>query len=104
MIPFFGNYHFAYIPGKKIVGLSKIARIVDFYSAKLQVQERLVKEILDEIEKELKPKGIALTLTGRHMCKEMRGARKNGGEMTTSDLRGVFLSDPSVKAEFLNTK
>jgi len=104
MLPFFGTFHFAYIPNKKIIGLSKISRLVDFYSAKLQVQERLVKEVIDELEKELDPLGIGITMTGRHMCKEMRGAKKNGGEMTTSDLRGVLLTDPSVKAEFFNTK
>jgi GTP cyclohydrolase I len=102
MVPFFGKYYFAYIPGKKILGLSKVARIVDFYSAKLQVQERLGKEIIDELEKELKPKGIALVLKGRHLCKEMRGARKTGGEMVTSELRGVFKTKPEVRQEFLS--
>lgn len=101
MVPFFGQYWFAYIPDKKILGLSKVARIVDFFSAKLQVQERLVKEIVDEIEKEVQPLGIALVLKGRHLCKEMRGIKKYGGEMITSDLRGVFREDSKVREEFM---
>lgn len=100
MVPFFGNYWFAYIPDKKIVGLSKVARIVDYYSAKLQVQERLVKEILDELEKELDPLGIALIMEGEHLCKTMRGVRKKG-KMTTVDLRGVF-RDAEPRNELLN--
>ncbi len=102
LVPFFGNYYFAYIPGDKILGLSKVARIVDFYSAKLQTQERLVKEIVDEIEKELQPLGIALVMKGRHLCKEMRGVKKVGGEMITSDIRGIFREKPEARAEFMN--
>ena len=102
MVPFFGNYYCAYIPDKKILGLSKVARVVDFYSAKLQIQERLVKEIVDYIESELQPLGIALVMKGRHLCKEMRGVKKIGGEMTTSDLRGVFKTKPEARAEFLS--
>lgn len=102
MVPFFGDYFFAYIPDKKIMGLSKIARIVDYYSAKLQTQERLVKEIVDEIERVTEPKGIALVMRGRHLCKEMRGVRKVNGNMVTSDLRGVFKQEPETRAEFMN--
>ena len=101
MVPFFGEYYFAYIPNKKIMGLSKVARIVDYFAAKLQVQERLVKEIVDEIEKELQPLGIALVLKGRHLCKEMRGVKKINGQMITSDLRGVFKTKPEARQEFL---
>lgn len=101
MVPFFGKYWFAYIPNKKIIGLSKVARMVDYYSAKLQIQERLVKEILDEIEREIKPKGIAMIMEGEHLCKTMRGARKKG-TMITSDLRGVFKSKPDTRMEFLH--
>jgi GTP cyclohydrolase I len=100
MVPFFGHYHFAYIPDKKIIGLSKIARIVDYYSAKLQIQERLVKEICDEIQSACQPLGLGMVMTGRHLCKEMRGAKKIG-EMKTSDLRGVFRED-EVRKEFLS--
>lgn len=102
MVPFFGTYHFAYIPNKKILGLSKVARIVDYFSAKLQVQERLGKEILDELEKELKPQAIGLVLKARHLCKEMRGVKKIGGEMITSDLRGKFKTEPETRAEFIS--
>lgn len=100
IVPFFGQYYFAYVPDKKIVGISKIARLIDFYSAKLQVQERLVKEVLDEIEKELQPLGCALLMKGTHLCKVMRGVKKEG-EMITSDLRGVFRKE-EVRIEFLS--
>lgn len=102
MVPFFGSYFFAYIPNKKVLGLSKVARIVDFFSAKLQVQERLGKEIVDELERELKPQAIGLVLKARHLCKEMRGVRKIGGEMITSDLRGKFRTEPETRAEFIS--
>lgn len=99
--PFFGRYYFAYIPGKKIVGLSKVARVVDYCAARLQVQERLTKEIVDEFERALKPKGIALILKARHLCKEMRGVKKVDGEMITSEMRGCFRNKPSAREEFL---
>jgi GTP cyclohydrolase I len=101
-VPFFGKYWFAYIPRKKgkILGISKVARIVDYYSAKLQIQERLVKEILDAIEKEIKPRGIALVMKGTHLCKTMRGAKKEG-EMITSDLRGCFRTSELCRNEFM---
>lgn len=101
MVPFFGTYYFAYVPNKKILGLSKVARMVQFHAAKLQVQERLTKEIVDDIEKELEPLGIALVLKGRHLCKEMRGVKMVGGEMITSDLRGVFRDKLIVREEFM---
>ena len=100
MAPFFGNYYFAYIPDKKIIGLSKIARVVDYLSAKLQVQERLTTEIVDLLEELLKPKGIMLVMKGRHLCKEMRGVKKYHGEMTTSCIRGAF-KNAETRAEFL---
>jgi GTP cyclohydrolase I len=90
MVPFFGQYYFAYIPDEKILGISKVARTVDYFAAKLQVQERLTKEIVDEIEKQLKPRGIALVMKARHLCKEMRGVKKYDSEMITSEMRGVF--------------
>jgi GTP cyclohydrolase I len=102
MVPFFGTYYFGYIPGEKVLGLSKVARVVDYHSAKLQVQERLVKDIVDELESVLKPQAIGLVLKARHLCKEMRGVKKINGEMTTSDLRGKFRDEPETRAEFLN--
>lgn len=120
MVPFFGQYYFGYIPDGKVLGLSKVARIVDFYASKLQVQERLTKEIVDELEGSLtilekittsealqgiipakKPQAIGLVLKGRHLCKEMRGVKKINGEMITSDLRGKFRTEPETRAEFL---
>lgn len=101
LVPFFGKYYFGYIPGEKIIGLSKVSRIVDYYSARLQIQERLVKEIVDELEKVLKPKGIALVMSARHLCKEMRGVKKINSEMITSDLRGAFRNNESTRIEFL---
>ncbi|MHC4750071.1 MAG: GTP cyclohydrolase I [Planctomycetota bacterium] len=100
MVPFFGVYRFGYLPDKKVVGLSKVARIVDFYSAKLQVQERLGEEIVNDLEKEIEPLGMGLVLKARHLCREMRGAKKIGGEMVTSVLRGD-LEKESAKSEFL---
>ena len=102
MVPFFGEYYFGYIPNGKIIGLSKIARLVDYHSAKLQVQENLTKEILDAIEKELKPKGVILIMKARHLCKEMRGVKKNNGEMTTLDARGIFKKNYEKRKEFMD--
>lgn len=102
MVPFFGQYFFGYIPDKKVVGLSKVARIVDYFAARLQIQERLTKDVVDELEKTLKPKGIALVIKARHLCKEMRGVMKHDGEMITGDLRGAFINQETTKMEFLN--
>ena len=101
MMPFEFSYDFGYIPDKKVLGLSKVARVVDYYAAKLQVQERLVKEIVDCLESELKPTAIGLVLNGRHLCKSMRGVKKEGN-MITSDLRGKFKTEPETRAEFLS--
>lgn len=101
-VPFFGTYHFAYIPGKKVMGLSKVARVVDYHSSKLQIQERLVKDIVDHIESSVEPKGVALVMKARHLCKEMRGVKKINGSMTTSELRGSFHNDPQTRQEFLS--
>lgn len=106
-VPFFGNYWFAYIPNPrgKILGLSKVARVVDYFSAKLQIQERLVSDIVNYLWKELskdgmEPLGMGLILKGEHLCKTMRGAKKKG-IMTTSIMKGVF-REQEVKEEFLN--
>lgn len=103
---FFGEYYFAYIPHPKgkILGLSKIGRAVDYCSAKLQIQERLARDIvnvlLEALGDEYPPQGIALVLKGRHMCKESRGARKDG-YMVSSCLLGDFRNDPATRAEFM---
>jgi GTP cyclohydrolase I len=100
MVPFMGEYYFAYIPDKKIIGLSKIARLVDYYSAKLQIQERLVKEVVDEVEKLLEPRGIALVMKAEHLCKSIRGVKK-AGKMITTELRGAFKENLATRDEFL---
>lgn len=107
MMPFFGRYWFAYIPNErgKILGISKIGRVVDYCSAKLQIQERLVHEIVDMLSnalgKENPPLGIALVMEGEHLCKTMRGAKKKG-VMKSSYLTGVFKTDAQLRNEFLS--
>jgi len=99
MLPFFGNYYFGYIPDGHIVGLSKIARLVDFYAARLQVQERLGAQIVEHFENILKPKGAILMLEARHLCKECRGVRKQG-IMRTSKVTGIFRTQPELELKF----
>jgi len=101
IVPFFGKYYFGYIPGKKVVGLSKIARLVKWHASRLQVQERLTKDIVDDVWQQLKPRGVILVLKGRHLCKEMRGIKQQG-EMITSQVRGLFKDKFGVKQEFFN--
>lgn len=100
MLPFRGTYHFGYIPDQYVIGLSKVARVVDYYSSRLQIQERLTKQIVDELQEVLKPKAIGIVLQASHECKELRGVHKPG-MMTTSDLRGLFRTEPETRAEFL---
>ena len=101
MIPFFGKAHVAYIPGETIVGLSKIARIVEFYSRRPQLQERLTEQIVDFLEAKLVPKGSIVVMEARHLCMEMRGVERPGAVTTTSALRGRF-AEPIVREEFFN--
>ncbi len=101
LLPFFGTVTIAYIPDKKIVGISKLARTVETFSKRLNTQEYFTNNIANFIEENLKPKGVAVLVEGRHMCKEMRGIKKRGN-MITSCLKGVFLEDIKVKEEFLN--
>jgi GTP cyclohydrolase I len=102
MLPFFGKAHVAYIPDGKIVGLSKIPRVVDAYSRRLQVQERLTIEIRDCIERTLSPQGVAVVIEASHMCMQMRGVQKQNSVTTTSAFTGLFLSNPSTRKEFIN--
>ena len=101
LLPFFGKAHIGYIPDKKIVGLNKLARTVEYYSKTLNTQEYLTDNIANKIEKALKPKGIGVVVEGRHMCQEMRGIKKEGN-MITSCLKGIFRDDLNVKKEFLS--
>lgn len=102
MLPFFGKAHVAYIPDGTIVGLSKIPRVVDAYSRRLQVQERLTIEIRDCIQKTLNPKGVAVVLECAHMCMQMRGVQKQNAYTTSSAFTGLFLSNDSTRKEFIN--
>lgn len=102
MLPFFGKAHVAYIPNGKIVGLSKIPRIVDAYSRRLQVQERLTIEIRDCIQRTLAPKGVAVVIEAAHMCMQMRGVQKQNSVTTSSAFTGLFLKNDSTRKEFIN--
>lgn len=102
MLPFVGKCHIAYIPDKKVIGISKLARIMEIYARRLQIQERLTDEIADSIYKILRPKGVAVRIEAEHFCMRMRGIGKQNSIMTTTSLRGLFLSDPSTRNEFLS--
>ncbi len=101
MLPFFGKVHVAYIPNGKIVGLSKIPRIVDMFARRLQVQERLTQQIADVLEEKLEPKGVAVVVEGYHMCMMMRGVQKQNSTTTTSAVHGAFRAE-KTRLEFLN--
>ena len=102
MLPFFGKSHIAYIPNRKIVGLSKIPRIVDVFSRRLQVQERLTDEIKDCIQDTLDAKGVAVVIEAQHLCMQMRGVQKQHSSTTTSAFSGIFLKDEKTRSEFMN--
>lgn len=101
MLPFFGKVHVAYIPNGKIVGLSKIPRIVEVFARRLQVQERMTQEIADTIEKYLQPKGVAVVSEAFHMCMMMRGVEKQNSSATSSAVHGLFKKDARTRSEFL---
>jgi len=101
MLPFFGKAHIAYIPNGHIVGLSKIPRIVDVFARRLQVQERLTHDILECIDKTLKPQGVAVVIEASHMCMMMRGVQKQNSVTTTSGFRGQF-EKVETRSEFMN--
>ena len=102
MLPFFGKAHIAYIPDGKIVGLSKIPRVVDAYARRLQVQERLTIEIRDCIQRTLEPKGVAVVIECSHMCMQMRGVQKQNSVTTSSAFTGLFLKNDATRKEFIN--
>ena len=99
MVPFVGKAHVAYVPDGRVIGLSKVARVVDVYAKRLQVQEKLTKQIADAIQRHLKPQGVAVILQCQHFCMCYRGVKKPGSWTTTSKLHGLFLKDPAARME-----
>ena len=101
MLPFFGKATVAYLPKGKIIGLSKIARIVDVYARRLQVQERLTNQVADAMTEILDPHGVGVVMEGKHLCMMMRGVQKQESNMVTSAMKGTFRSDARTRSEFL---
>lgn len=101
MLPFYGRAHVAYIPDGKVIGLSKLPRIVEMFARRLQVQERMNEQIADFINEVLHPHGVAVVVEGVHMCSMMRGVKKANASMVTSSIRGIFKTDPKTRAEFM---
>jgi len=102
MLPIIGRAHVAYIPDGKVVGLSKIPRIVNVFARRLQIQEQMTEQIADAISQSINPKGVAVVLHARHMCMEMRGVEKVNSTTVSSALRGLFKSDERTRSEFYN--
>jgi GTP cyclohydrolase I len=102
LLPFFGKAHVAYVPNGKVIGLSKIPRLVDVFSRRLQVQERLTTEIADAIDEAIHPQGVAVILEAQHLCMMMRGVEKQHSATVTSAMRGVFKSQQQTRNEFLS--
>jgi len=101
MLPFFGSCHVGYLPKGKVVGLSKIPRIVGAFAHRLQLQERMTKEIAEALNDAVAPKGVGVVVEARHLCMEMRGVQKPGGQLITSCMLGTFRKDARTRAEFL---
>ena len=101
ILPFWGKCHVGYLPKNRIIGLSKIPRIVDMFSRRLQVQERLTREIAEALETALDPRGVAVVMEGQHLCMMARGVEKQAPKMATNVMRGAFREDSSTRAEFL---
>jgi GTP cyclohydrolase I len=102
LLPFFGKAHLAYLPDGKIVGLSKLPRVVDAFSRRLQVQERLTEQIRDCVQETLGARGVAVVIEAQHLCMQMRGIEKQNAITTTSAFTGAFLEDPKTRKEFLD--
>lgn len=101
LVPFYGHAHIAYVPGDKILGLSKFARILEFYAKRPQLQERLTEQVVSFLVEELRPRGAMVVIEARHLCVEMRGVKKSGAKTVTSALRGIFHERP-IREEFLD--
>ncbi len=102
LIPFFGKAHIAYIPDGKVLGLSKVPRIVEMYGRRLQLQERMTQQISEAIGNAINPKGVAVVLEGEHMCMQMRGVQKRNSYATTSYMTGLFRKDARTRKEFMD--
>lgn len=102
LLPFMGRAHVAYLPKGKVIGLSKISRIVDLYARRLQVQERMTRQIADFLQETLNPSGVAVVVEGLHLCTMMRGVRKHDARMTTSAMHGAFRASLATRQEFLD--
>ena len=102
MLPFIGRAHVAYLPAGKVIWLSKIPRIVDMYARRLQVQERMTRQIADFLQTTLEPQGVAVVVEGMHLCSMMRGVRKHDASMTTSAMHGAFRANLATRQEFLD--
>lgn len=101
LLPFFGKVHLAYLPDQKIIGLSKIGRVIDIFAHRLQVQENLTHQVAMAIDRLLKPRGVAVIIEAQHFCMMMRGVKKQGNRTLTSEYTGVFKSDHMLKTDFL---
>jgi len=102
LLPFIGHAHVAYLPSGKVIGLSKIPRIVDMYARRLQVQERMTRQVADFINELLQPRGVAVVVEGLHLCTMMRGVRQHEARLTTSAMLGGFRTNPATRQEFLD--
>jgi len=102
LLPFFGKCHVAYIPNGRIIGLSKIPRLVDMYARRLQVQERLTMQIAETIDRKIKPRGVAVVIEAQHLCMIMRGVEKQNSVAVTSSMFGAFKDNQNTRNEFLN--
>jgi GTP cyclohydrolase I len=102
LLPFYGHANVAYLPDGKLVGISKIARMVELYARRLQVQERMTQQIADALQGVLKPKGVAVVCTAQHLCMQMRGVQKHDSKIVTSAMLGAFRSHQSTRSEFMN--
>ena len=101
LLPFHGVAHIGYLPGERIIGLSKLGRVVEFFSRDLQIQERLTTQIAGWLERELEPKGVGVVLEAEHLCMSLRGVQKHGAKTVTSALHGLVRDDPRTRQEFL---
>jgi GTP cyclohydrolase IA len=102
LLPFHGIAHVGYLPGERILGLSKLARVVELFSRRLQVQERLTQQVADWLQDELQPKGVGVVLSAEHLCMSLRGVKADGSTTVTSALHGLVRSDPRSRAEFFS--